>query len=284
MTEPHTGRACVNAAVIVENRYLTHEQPAGMIAELKKMGHSVLVIDPENSILETGDYRWIQGIDIAVARGRSRGVFCALDCLERHGIPTINPSAAIAGVHDKARMTRALTAAHIPTPLTWMDLPQRIAERLTPGDFPVIVKPVFGDNCRGLKIVHSREQLLALDWPEPLAIIQKFISGNGFDLKLYCIGREIWAVRKPSPLAGIFWPSQVKRSPELLPLTANWRELAHKCGTVFGLELFGIDCIQTADGPLVIEINEFPNYSAVPNAGAALSNYMISISQQERAK
>ena len=282
LTERLAGRGYARVAVIVERRYLSHAQPQGMIAGLRAMEHSVLVIDPEDQALEINDHAWNCDIDIAVARGRSWGALCWLEWLERHAVRVINPRAAIAAVHNKAEMMVRLASAGIPIPRTWIGSPRQISRQLLRENFPVIVKPLFGDNCRGLELAYSREQLDEIEWPETTAVVQNFIPGIQFDLKLYCIGREVWAVRKPSPLAAKFFPHAAQHSPEIVPLTAASRSLALRCGEVFGLELFGVDCIETEDGPLVIEVNEFPNYSAVPGADEKLSNFVLASIRQEK--
>ena len=53
------------------------------------------------------------------------------------------------------------------------------------------------------------------------------------------------------------------------------REIAARCGEVFGLELYGVDCIHTPDGPVVVEVNDFPNYSAIPEADGKLADYVL---------
>lgn len=269
-------------AVVAERRYLCHAQPAGMIASLRTMGHSVLVVDPEGEALEVGENAWTQCVDVAIARGRSWGVLCLLEWLERQGVPSINSRSAIAAVHNKAEMAVALATAGIPTPRTWLGPIDRIAAQIPVHEYPVIIKPVFGDNCRGLEVVYDAEQLRRLLWPEAIAIAQKFIAGLERDLKLYCIGREVWAVRKPSPLAVKFSQQSATSLPELLPITAELRSLARRCGELFHLELFGVDCIETEQGPLVIEVNEFPNYSAVPGADEKLSNFVLAFAKQEK--
>lgn len=269
-------------AVIVEQRYLSHAQPSGMIASLEAMGHSVLVIDPEREALEAGSSGWIRGVDIALARGRSWGALCLLDWMERQGVLTINPRTAIAAVHNKAEMAIALASAGIPTPRTWLGSLPQIAARVPAAEYPLIMKPIFGDNCRGLEIVHNADQLRELQWPDSLAIAQHFVTGLESDLKLYCIGREVWAVRKPSPLA--MKPVQPTSScpTELVEVSAGFRSLALRCGDVFKLQLFGVDCIETEQGPLVIEVNEFPNYSAVPGADEKLAGFVLAFAKQER--
>jgi RimK family alpha-L-glutamate ligase len=275
-------RNCLCVAVLAERRYLPQAQPSGMISVLEQLGHEVLIIDPEDTAIEPDDYSWMRGVDVAVARGRSWSVLYLLQWLESMGVATINRRASIAAVHNKAEMTVALAAAGIPRPRTFLGSPQQIAKCLTARDFPVIVKPIFGDNCRGLEVVSSREQLAVLDWPEPIAIIQKFFAGLETDLKLYCIGEEVWAVRKPSPLLEESSDTAVGKSPELVPLIPAWRTLAQMCRKAFRLDLFGVDCIETEEGPLVLEVNEFPNYTAVPGADQKLSHYIVAAKKQVR--
>lgn len=282
LLQKRADRSCLCVAVLAERRYLPQRQPAGMISFLEQLGHAVLVIDPEDTAIEPDDHTWMRGVDVAVARGRSWSVLYLLQWLESMGVAIINRRAAIAAVHNKAEMTVTLAAAGIPRPRTFLGSPQQIVKCLSAQDFPVIVKPIFGDNCRGLEVVFSCEQLAALDWPEPLAIIQKFVPGLECDLKLYCIGEEVWAVRKPSSLLEKSSNSVAGRSPELVPLVPAWRTVAQMCRKAFGLDLFGVDCIETADGPLVLEVNEFPNYTAVPGADQKLSQYIVAAKRQER--
>jgi glutathione synthase/RimK-type ligase-like ATP-grasp enzyme len=44
---------------------------------------------------------------------------------------------------------------------------------------------------------------------------------------------------------------------------------------LFGLELYGVDCIETPNGPVVIEVNDFPNYSGVPGSDQLLADHVI---------
>jgi ribosomal protein S6--L-glutamate ligase len=273
----------LRVAVIAEKRYLSHAQPAGMIDSLRRKGHSVLVIDPENQALEADKNGWAREVDVAIARGRSVGVLCLLAWLEHLGIPSINTRSAIAAVHNKAEMAVALVSAGIPTPRTWLGPIGLMAEQIPAHEYPVILKPVFGDNCRGLEIVYDAGQLRSLNWLEPTAIAQKFIAGQETDLKLYCIGQEVWAVRKPSPLAAGLSSQNSTPPTELVPITSAWRSLARRCGDLFNLDLFGVDCVETEHGPLVIEVNEFPNYSSVPGADEKLSNHVLAFAQQEKS-
>jgi ribosomal protein S6--L-glutamate ligase len=266
--------------VLAERRYLSQAQPNGMIAALEARGHQVHLVDPGASSFQVGDERWLRGLDLIVARGRSWGVLCLLSWAEALAIPTINRRAAIAAVHNKAEMAVTLASAGVPTPLTLLGPLQSLARRAAGWRYPLVLKPLFGDNGRGLHLVNSPEELTTLQWREPFALAQEFVPSSGADLKLYAIGDEVWAVRKPSPFGRngkqlLQTPSEQNPSAEMLAVSPALQELARRCGRLFGLELYGVDCIETPEGPVVIEVNEFPNYTVVPEAGEKLADYII---------
>ncbi|HEY6097857.1 MAG TPA: ATP-grasp domain-containing protein [Anaeromyxobacter sp.] len=252
-------------AVATELRYLAQLQPAGLVAALARIGHAPAVIDPELAGPAT-----LRGVAILVARGRSPALLDLLGRAEAAGVATLNRRAAIASVMDKAGMARALAAAGIASPVTRVGTAAAIATTSRPSDFPIVVKPVFGDNARGVRVVRSRAELEGLAWSEPVALAQPLVPSDGHDLKLYVAGEAVWAVRKPSPIApGRAGPAQP------LPMTPALEALARRCGRLFGLELFGVDCIETPRGPVVIEVNDFPNYTGIPDADARLARHVV---------
>jgi ribosomal protein S6--L-glutamate ligase len=238
----------------------------------------VTVIDPGSSAIGLDDDSWLAGIDVCVGRGRSDAVLSRLLAAERHGLPVINRASAVAAVVDKAGMAVALASAGIPTPPTMLGSPAQLAAELPSDLYPVIVKPIRGDNCRGLAVCESADAV-ARSAPagEPL-LCQPFLRGDGSDLKLYAVGDTVWAVRKPSPLSRDALPGATDAGvTEATPveLTGELHELALRCGELFRLELFGVDCLVTPAGPVVIEVNEFPNYTGVADADAALADHVL---------
>jgi ribosomal protein S6--L-glutamate ligase len=254
----------LKVGVVVEPRYLEQRQPAGLCAELRRRGHEAVVIDPD-AVCRVGSGDWLSGIDVIVPRGRSLTLLGLVELAERRGLPVVNGRSAIASVHNKLDMAVALVAAGIPTPPTFAASLERLAHAVPAGAYPLVLKPTFGDNGRGLMIAHDAEELARLSWPEPFALAQQLVPSDGFDLKLYGIGDDVWAIRSPSPLTS---PTAGERRPA--PLTPELVALARRCGELFGLELYGVDCVETTDGPLVIEVNDFPNYTAVDEADERL--------------
>jgi len=267
--------------LLVERRYLSQAQPLGMSEALRACGHGVTVIDPLATCIRAGDDGWLRGLDLVIARGRSWQLLCMLSWVEARGVPTINRRGAISAVHNKADMSVALAHAGVPTPRTFLGPTEMIARSLSArgASFPIVFKPLFGDNARGLSVVADESELRALRWPEPCALAQEFVHGDGDDRKLYGIGDEVWAVRKPSPLprpGGVSRPeSRTLSQAEPVPLNPEARELALRCRRVFGLELYGVDCVETPEGLVVIEVNEFPNYTGVPAASERLAEHVV---------
>jgi ribosomal protein S6--L-glutamate ligase len=259
--------------VLSETRYGRQAQPAGLIRALRDRGHAVEVLDPARVGDQVGLAGRTAAADLVVARGRSHALLAALLHAERLGLRTINARAAIDGVHNKLDMAVLLATAGVPVPPTWLGVPSRLARRIPPFAYPIVLKPIFGDNANGLRLVNDPRELAEVEWREPVALAQRYLKGDGCDLKLYGIGERLFAVRKPSP----FCPG--RRPPlteaERVSLTAELVGLAERCRRLFGLELFGVDCLETADGVVVIEVNEFPNYTGVPDADELLADHVL---------
>ena len=254
---------------LVDRRYREQSQPNGMVCALRALGAEVEVFDDT----QLGDERWRQSLrtaDVAVARGRRPGTLAALEAARQAGLPVVDSAIAVEGVRDKRLMTRTLLELGVPIPRTVLGTIAAVAA--SDLRYPIILKPVFGDNGSGLVIVRTPDELAMISWPEPEVLAQEYHRGPGVDLKLYVIDGEVTAVRKPSPI------TRCTAEPAALgpvPLSEELRELARRCGEGFGLMFFGVDCLEV-DGRLqVLEVNEFPNYSSVPRASQLLARHVL---------
>ena len=264
--------------VLVEARYLTQAQPAGVVAALQDRGAQVRILVAESACVDLSTRSWTSGISLVLARGRSTALLSLLEAAERSGVPVVNSAAQVRTVVDKAGMAAALAATCVPTPTTWLGTPADLARR---PDllFPLVLKPVTGDNARGLVVVRSRRELAGLVWPEPVALAQHFHRGDGCDVKLYVAGRSVWAVRRPSPVEEDGAPRDLRDAGVPVPVTPELGLLAQQCRKVFGLQLFGVDCVRGPDGRhLVVEVNDFPNYRGL-GAGTdeVLADHVLSL-------
>ena len=256
MTSPHV-------LILADKRYRRQAQPNGVASALGSFGAEVVVLDET----ETEGSDWGQALrwaDVVVARGRQPGTLAALDSARRAGVPILDSAAAVEGVRDKRLMTRTLLNAGIPTPRTIIGgLRDVLASDLR---FPIILKPIFGDNSQGLVVVENLEELSKVEWNEPEVLAQEYHLGPGVDLKLYVIDDSVTAIRKASPIT----PCTAK---DLGPtdLTIELCHLADCCREAFGLRFFGVDCLDVDGEIKVLEVNDFPNYSSVPHASELLA-------------
>ena len=207
-------------------------------------------------------------VDVAVARGRCPGTLAVLADVAASGVPVVDTAAAVERVRDKRIMTRLLRDAGLARPRTVICSPEDLVG--VDLEYPIIVKPVFGDNAEGLVVLEDPADLLRLRWQDPELIAQEYRPGSGADLKLYVIEDFIAAVRRPSPISPC-----TARSLGGVPVDDSLREIVNRVSTVFGLRFFGVDCLEV-DGRLeVLEVNDFPNYSSVPNASEVLARHVL---------
>jgi ribosomal protein S6--L-glutamate ligase len=187
--------------------------------------------------------------------------------LHDQGAQLINPYLSCITTQDKIIASRRLRAAGVPTPRTWvtgdLSLMRSIVEEM-----PLIIKPYRGHRGAGINIVHNPRELDAVPPPEQQMLIQEYIPGSGEDLKVYGVGDEVFAVRKPFSSTSFAQPGRP------CPVTDEIREIARRCGQAFGLGLYGLDVIEGQDGPMVVDLNYFPGYKGVPNIAPLIASYI----------
>lgn len=271
----HTG-----IGIIVDRRYLTQEMPDGAIRGLTARGVQTDVIcpqgcrfDPATGVLHregSGEIN-LNRYDVIVSRNRSALGLTMLAYADAAGIPAINTHASTQRVRNKAKMAVALGHAGVPCAPTVLAADVSNLAGLPDEWFPLILKATYGDNSQGLRLIRRREDLTDVRWSDDLVLAQHYLPNDGFDLKLYVCGRSVFATRKPSPFNG-----NSDARPQSLQPDAYMKELALRCGEVFGLEIYGVDTIETGVGLSVIEVNEFPNFSGLPLAADCIVDHVLS--------
>jgi ribosomal protein S6--L-glutamate ligase len=268
--------------IVAEQRHLEDRALVEARAALEAAGCTVpLVVPGDNQLFEvpTAPPPW----DAVLSRGRDLGGFGILAAASALGVLAINSPQSIEVVRNKIAMQAVLLSHGLPLPKTWFAVTPAVFRTLAPDRFPLVVKPFDGDGSRGLALLTRPDDvslLPSLVGRRSLYLAQEYLETDGWDLKLYGIGSRVWAVRKPSPVS-LRQPGPASFKPstgaELVELDAQLRDIALTCGRACGLELWGVDVAMTPSGPRVIEINDFPTYSAVPDAGAAIARHVLSL-------
>lgn len=212
---------------------------------------------------------------------------------ETLGMFVINPSRAISDSRDKMRSLQILTQAslHVPaTALTRSLRHLRSSVQAVKG-MPLVMKTLQGTQGVGVMLMHTPisvgsviETLRALDQD---VILQQFVlEGAGRDYRAFVIGNRVVAAMMRTAPAGDF-RSNIHRGGEGKPvvLPRRYESAALKAAKTLGLEIAGVDLMESHRGPLVIEVNSSPGFEGIEEAtGLNIAKMIIQFMVREGKK
>lgn len=265
---------------IIEAQYRNEFMPMVIVDQLLQWGHEVDLLEPDKTITcltELGE----QGYDAYVLKTVSDGPgLSILEAAEAVGIPTINNSRSIRLVRDKAIATAVVQAHRLPIPQTYFVAHLHLLTQIPEQEYPLVVKPTNGSSCRSIYRVDSPSDPAIAEIARTntsFFLAQHYVENAGFDIKLYVAGTEVHAVAKRSPLHP---DVEVEKQP--IFLTRELRRLALHVGKIFGLDIYGLDVVETPDGPVVVDVNDFPSYGQVPRAVELVASHILQIATRAR--
>jgi ribosomal protein S6--L-glutamate ligase len=257
---------------IVEEQYRNDTMPLVIAEQLLQWGHRVDLLEPQTAVTCLSNLA-DQGYDAYVLKSLAEGPgLSILEAAEAVGIPTINNSRSIRLVRDKA-VAAAFAHAHgLPIPATYFVAHPRLLKQLPASAYPLVVKPSNGSSCRDIYRLNSPADLAVLQISEAndsFFLAQGYAENTGFDIKVYVTGREVYAaIAKKSPL-------HQSIQERFVPLTPQVRKLVLQVGTLFGLDIYGVDVVETPHGPAILDINDFPSFARVPRAVPRIAEYVL---------
>lgn len=257
---------------VVEEQYRNDAMPMVIAEQLLQWGHTVDLLEPQTAVTCLSDLAE-RGYDAYVLKSLAEGPgISILEAAEAVGIPTINNSRAVRLVRDKA-VAAAFAHAHgLPMPATYFVAHPRLLRQLPLSTYPLVVKPSNGSSCRDIYRLNSPADLAALQITETndsFFLAQRYEENTGFDIKVYVTGREVYAaIAKKSPL-------HQSIQERFVPLTPHIRKLALRVGKLFGLDIYGVDIVETPHGLAILDINDFPSFAKVPRAVPRIAEYVL---------
>jgi glutathione synthase/RimK-type ligase-like ATP-grasp enzyme len=266
---------------IVEEQYRHSRMPRAVVDRLSEWGHRTVVLEPSAAATSLSDILNGEGFDAIVLRTVSGGPGVSLlQALGAGGITTINDAAAVRRVRDKAVVAATAHAQGIPFPDTYFVARPSLLDQVPFLQFPLVVKPASGGFGHDVRLVRTPAEAasLASNGTRHHLIAQPWIPNLGYDMKLYNTGGQVFAVRRRSSLLG-----GRDEERELVGLTDELRELALRVGTVFGLDIYGVDVVEGPNGWVVIDVNDFPSFKKVPDAAQMVAASVVDIAQRTRA-
>lgn len=233
-------------------------------AELARRGHRVT-----HSICDEALLRLDQvdcDADLYLLKSYSQLALEYAGVLDAAGASLINNHRACALSRNKIVGAQILAKAGIPSPDTWTASDRNLLKSLLE-DGPIILKPHMGWRGEGVQIIRNEHDVERADFSCAPLIAQRFVENIGNDdLRLYVAGEHVFATRKPFSRASFSVPGRA------VPISDELRDLALRTGRAFRLTLFGLDIIESRQGPMVVDVNYFPGYLGVPDAHLAVAD------------
>jgi ribosomal protein S6--L-glutamate ligase len=252
---------------ILNRRALPEPSPVleSTFSHLRTRGVEVDAIVPEERVAAVNDLS--PRHDLYVLKSHTELALSVATTLHSLGARLLNPVRSCLITQDKIICTRLLSEAGVPIPRSWIT-GNFASLALLLDEGPLIAKPHRGHWGRGIHIlnsVHDIERLRAEAGPY---LVQRYLGADHDDLKAYVVGQQVFAVFKH------FSETSFQDAGRPADLDRHTRDIVLACGAALGLHLYGVDLVHTDAGPFAVDVNYFPGYKGIPEAGELIADYI----------
>jgi ribosomal protein S6--L-glutamate ligase len=276
-------RGSITLAILSRKRSLY--TTSRLVEAAERRGHRALVLDTLrcNMVLAPGAPRLLYGgetlqdLDVVVPRiGASITPYglAVVNHLDIMGVPILNNSVPIARSRDKLRCLQLLARFGLDIPRTVMAHDRSDVERLVEevGGLPVIIKLSRGTQGVGVMMASTLAEvrtILDTFWDLGQEIVlQEFIQeSKGRDVRALVVGDRVVGAMRRRAKRGEF-RSNLHRGGEgkALDLPPAYARAAVLAARVIGLEVAGVDMLESRSGPKIMEVNSSPGLEGVERA------------------
>ena len=248
-------------------------------------GHDVRVVDHLKCNLEIARrspkvwYKgaYLEGVDAVIPRVGASVTFygtAVVRQFEMMKVFTAVESQALVRSRDKLRSLQVLARAGVGLPKTIFTNFSRDVDHVVEsvGGAPVILKLLEGTQGLGVVLAESKNAagsvMEAFNGLEARVIVQEFIKeAGGADLRAFVVDGEVVGAMRRQGKEGEF-RSNLHRggSATVVELSDEERETAITSARAMGLGVAGVDMLQGAEGPLVLEVNSSPGLEGIEKA------------------
>lgn len=235
-----------------------------------------MLVEPDGSRLFYRGAR-VTGLTAAIPRiGASITAYglAVVSHLDTMGVPVVNGATAISRSRDKVRCLQLLAAARLDVPRTVMATQHASVRQLVQlvGGLPCIIKLLRGTQGVGVMLGNTLaevETILQTFWGLGQDVcLQEFVrEAKGTDLRVLVVGEQVVGAMRRTARKGDF-RANIHRGGEGQPakLDAHTRLAAVKAARTIGLEVCGVDLLESKDGPKVMELNSSPGFEGLEAA------------------
>jgi ribosomal protein S6--L-glutamate ligase len=258
-----------------------------LVEEANALGCSVDVLDPTKLSVSVGnDGRrilhegWNVEVDAVVPRiGYSitdHGVTIVRQ-FELMGTYVANTSDGIKNSRDKLHAAQILSSNHIPVPTAvlvrdWRDVDRAIRQV---GGVPCIIKQLEGTQGGGVFLAHTEREASEIAWkvladnPEGVLVQEYIRESHGRDVRVLVVGGKVVAAMRRRAHGREFRSNfHLGGSVESIDLPDDYARIACKAARLLGLDIAGVDLLESARGPLLLEVNSSPGLEGIEKASA----------------
>ena|SRR5688572_9386094 len=256
-----------------------------LVEAAQQRGHDVLVLDHLKCdlLIEAGDpyimYKGerLEGIDAIIPRIGASVTFygtAVVRQFEMMKVKSAVDSQAIVRSRDKLRCQQILSRAGLGMPKTaFTNYSVQVKELIKQvGGAPLVIKLLEG--TQGLGVVLAENEKAAESVIEAFhnlkarIIVQEFIQeANGADIRAFVVNGQVVGAMKRQGKEGEF-RSNLHRggTGSLVKLTRAEKAAALLAAETLGLNIAGVDMLQSKRGPLILEVNSSPGLEGIEKA------------------
>jgi len=193
---------------------------------------------------------------------------------EMMGTFCLNESVAISRARDKLRSLQLLSRKGVGLPRTgFASKPDDVKDLIkNVGGAPLVIKLLEGTQGIGVVLADSNKAaesiIEAFMGLKANILVQEFIAeAGGADIRCFVVGGKVVASMKRQGADGDF-RSNLHRggSAQVIRLSKEERATAVNAAKIMGLNVCGVDILQSKRGPVVMEVNSSPGLEGIEKA------------------
>ncbi|MFC1524941.1 RimK family alpha-L-glutamate ligase [Planctomycetota bacterium] len=272
----------------------------------RRLRHKIEVLDPFKCTIALATRaprvycgnKELRGIDAVIPRPAVLGldhILAVIRQFELQKVPVINNTQAIAIAKNKLGCLQVLAGAGLPLPSTIMSKSAQELEGFINelGGTPVVVKLLQGGKGTGVFLTETYpaarsavEATLAVGL-NPM--LQQYIpESKGQDIRMLVVGeRVIAAMRRYSGKNDFRSNVHCGGHAEKIKLSDSYKRLAIRAARVLGLQIAGVDVIESKRGPMIIEVNTSPGFQELERVtkldiATAIIKFVVKYARSQR--
>lgn len=256
-----------------------------LVEAAEKRGHEVFVIDHlKCSVLsDIGEPRifyngkTLENVDAIIPRIGNSVTFYGTAIVRQFEMMktfTANSSIAIVRSRDKLRSLQIFSRHHIGIPKTiFANHPKDIDNLITQlGGTPVIIKLLEGTQGIGVVLAETKKAaksvIEAFHGLKANILVQEYVKeAGGADIRAFVVNGKVIAAMKRQGAEGEF-RSNLHRGgfAKIIKLSKLEKKVALDAALAMGLNVAGVDMLQSSRGPLILEVNSSPGLEGIERA------------------